>query len=434
MQKTIFIILTASFLLLSCKDQKAKKPTGPMPDSSANRGLKPFAYAPIDIEPIKFTIDNSRDTLVFGKKDFIIYVPAKAFIAKGSNTKIDLYLKEYSSPADALAQNISNTSLDHHLLAASKVIHLEAKQGINSLSVSSKHDLRIHFKKEKAVPEISLWSGHPQAWSAMKFDQPRLFNHRLKTGLYKATRFADDSSIEAWEDENLVINKEKEEQELWDNEQHLHLDYTINAAGKIEKVVFEEKVNTNFQKRILKIMKKYPACTPHIENGQATAVKGQYIFHVHQADPKYKKDLNYIHILGKKYPRLADQKISHIDNLEFKYHIFNISKLGWVAAAKEIDSPNPVNLVVNVESNLLVEVKLMLQKSKIILTGKREGNQVSFSDLPKNEAVQIIAFGERNKQPVLASTKANSSDGVVDKLKFSSSSYQAIKAALKKVK
>lgn len=431
MQKTIFIILTASFLLFSCGDPK---PPSPTPEFGTNRGLMPFAYSSIDVKPTKFTIDNSRDTLVFGKKDLIIYVPAKAFIAKGSNTKVDLYLKEYSSPSDALAQNISNTSLDHHLLAASKIIHLEAKQGINNLSISSKHELRIHFKKDKTVPQISLWSGHPQAWTPMKFDQPRLFNHRLKTGLYKATQFADGSSIELWENKFLTIGKEKEEQEMWDNEPHLHLDYIINTNGKIEKAVFEEKVNTSFQKRILKALQKYPVCKPHLVNGQAKAVEGRYIFHVHQAEPRYKKDLNYIRIIGKKYPKLAAQKISHIDKLEFKYHIFNIGKLGWIAAAKEIDSPNPVNLVVKVESTFLAEVKVMLQKSKIILTGKREGNQISFSDLPKNEAVQIIAFGERNKQPVLASIKANSSDGVVDKLKFSTSSYKAIKAALKKVK
>lgn len=431
MEKTIFILLIASSLVFSCGNQK---PPSPVPNPDGNRGLKPFSYSSIDIEPIKFTIDNSRDTLVFGKKDLIIYVPAKAFIAKGSNTKVDLFLKEYNSPSDALAQNISNTSLNHHLLAASKIIHLEAKQGINKLSIAPNHDLRIHFKKDKAVAEISLWSGSPQAWTAMKFDQPRLFNHRLKTGLYKATRFEDGSSIEAWENKYLTIDKEQEEQELWDNEQHLHLDYTINAAGKVEDVVFEEKVNTRFQKRVLKAMQNYPICKPYLVNGQATAVKGQYIFHVHQAEPHYKKDLNYIHILGRKYPELAAQKISHIDKLEFNYHIFNISKLGWIAAAKEIDSPNPVNLVVKVEPTFLAEVKLMLQKSKIILTGKREGDQVSFSDLPKNEAVQIIAFGERNERPVWASVKANSSDGVVEKLTFNNSSFQAIKASLKKVK
>ncbi|WP_052598626.1 hypothetical protein [Aureispira sp. CCB-QB1] len=429
MQHTFFIILAASLLVLSCGDHKP-----PKLDPDSNRGLKPFAYASIDIEPTKFTIDNSRDTLVFGANDFFIYVPAKAFIARGSNTMVDLYLKEYHSPSAALAQSISNASLDHHLLAASKVIYLEAKQGINTLSISPKHDLRIHFKKDKNTPEIGLWSGHPQAWTPIKFDQPRLFNHRLKTGQYKEAQFADGSSIELWEDKNLTIRKEKEEQELWDNEQHLHLDYTINKLGKIENVAFEEKVNTNFQKRILKVMKNYPICKPFLVNGQPTAVSGQYIFHVHQAEPHYKKDIHYINILGKKYPKLQTQKISHIDQLEFKYHIFNISKLGWIAAAKAIDSPDPVNLVVKVEPTFLAEVKLMLQKSKIILTGKREGNQVSFSDLPKNEAIQIIAFGEKDKQPVLASTKANSSDGVIEQLQFSSSSYQAIKDALKKVK
>ena len=431
MQKTIFTILAASFLLLSCKDNKPPRPT---PEFTKSPELKQFTYSSIDVEPTKFTIDNSRDTLVFGKKDLVIYVPAKAFIAKGSNTTVDLYLKEYNNPSEALAQNISNTSSDHRLLAASKIIHLEVKQGLNHLSISPKYDLRIHFKRNKAVPQISLWSGHPLAWAAIKFDQPRLFNHRLKTGLYEAKQFADGSSIEAWEDKNLVINKENEEQEIWDNKEHLHLNYTINASGKVDKFVFEEKINTPFQKRILKIMREYPLCKPYLVNGKAKSVTGRYIFHVHQAEPRYKKDINYIRILGKKYPKLAAQKISHIDKLEFNYHIFNISKLGWIAAAKEIDSPNPVKLIVNVAPNLLVEVKLMLQKSKIILTGKRDGNQISFTDLPKNEAVQIIAFGDKNKQPVLASLKANTSDGVINTLKFSNSSYKAIKAALKKVK
>lgn len=433
MQKTIFIILIASFSVTYCSDKKTSG--SQTPDFAANnRGLKPFAYEAIDVAPIKFTIDNSRDTLVFGKDDLIIYVPAKTFIAKGSNKMVDLYLKEYTSPSDALAQNISNTSLNRHLLAASKVIFLEAKQGHNTLSISPKHDLRIHFKKEKSFPEISLWSGHPQAWTPIKFDQPRLFNHRLKTGLYEATQFVDGSSIEAWENKYLTIDKESEEQELWDKEQHLHLDYVINKSGKIENAIFEEKISTKFQKRVLEAIQKYPLCKPHLVNGQPTAIKGRYIFHVHQAAPRYKNDVNYIQILGKDYPELAAQGIRHIDKLEFKYHIFNIKKLGWIAAAKEIDSPNPVNLVVKVEPTFLAEVKLMLQKSKIILTGKREGNQVSFSDLPKNEAVQIIAFGEKNKEPVWALTTANSSDGTVDHLKFSSSSYSAIKAALKKVK
>lgn len=432
MQKTILVILMVSFLVASCSDKKISGSSGP--DLTANnRSSKPFAYETIDITPTKFTINNSRDTLIFGKDDLIIYVPAKAFISKGSNTIVDLYLKQYIRPADVLAQNISNISLNNHLLAASKVIFLEAKQGINKLRISPKHDLRIHFKKEKNLPKISLWSGHSEAWTPVKFDQPRLFNHRLKTGFYKATEFADGRSIEAWEKKYLTINKEREEQEIWDKEAFLHLDYVINKSGRIEKVVFEEEISTTFQKRVLQAIEAYPLCKPHLVNGQPTAIKGRYIFHVHQAEPRYKKDLNYIQILGKDYPELTTKNIHHIDKLEFNYHIFNIKKLGWIAAAKEIDHPNSVNLVVKIEPTFSAEVKLMLQESKIILTGKRKGNQVHFTNLPKNKAIQIIAFGEKNNQPVLGLATANSSDGVIEHLKFSNTSYPAIKAALKKV-
>ncbi|BDS09848.1 hypothetical protein [Aureispira anguillae] len=431
MKNIIFILLSLNFLVLSCKDKKGSS-NGNQPDGSGNP-LIPFSYASIDIQPTLFTIDNSRDTLLFGKTGIMVYVPAKAFIARGSNTVLDLYLKEYTKPSETLAQNISNTSSDNQLLIASKIIHLEAKQGINQLSLSPNHDLRVHFKRIPKAPKISLWSGQPQAWTPLKFDQPKLFNHILKIGSYKEEHFANGDLIEAWEKSNLEITKE-EELELWKQQQHLHLNYTISPTGAIKEVFFEEKISTDFQEKILAKMQHYPSCKPYInEKGEAVNTHCQYVFHVHQAEPKYKEDLNYLQILGQDYPELIAEKIDHIDDLEFKYHIFNIRKLGWIAAAQALEQPTSVDLVINVEPNFLAEVKIMLNRSKIILKGKRIGNKISFLGLPKNEAIQIIAFGEKNKQPLMASTQANSSDGVIDNLTFSTSSYEAIKSAIKKV-
>lgn len=430
MKNTLFIIALTCLLAISCKNKNGRNDKPPI---DGNSRLLPFSYASIDVQPTKFTIDNSRDTLLFGKTGIIIYVPEKAFISKGSNKVFDLYLKEYTKPSEALAQNISNTSADNRLLTSSKIIHLEAKQGNNSLSLSPQHELRVHFKRIRKAPQISLWSGQPQAWKPMKFDQPRLFNHMLKVGNYREEKFANGTSIEAWEKKHLFLNK-KEEQELWDKQLYLHLNYTIDKTGRLKNVVFREKLSTAFQKKVLDEIKQYPVCKPHLQNGKPSAIDCQYIFHVHQAEPKYKKDLHYLKILEENYPELKAQKIDHIDNLELKYHIFNIRKMGWVAAAQALEQPTSVDLVIKIEPTFLAEVKIMLEKSKIILKGKRDGNKVSFLGLPKNEAIQIIAFGEKNKQPLLASTKANSSDGVIEQLDFSTSSYKAIKSALKKIK
>ena len=195
---------------------------------------------------------------------------------------------------------------------------------------------------------------------------------------------------------HLVLSKEQE-QELWDKQMYLHLNYTIDKTGKLKNVVFREKLSTSFQKKVLDEMKQYPVCTPHLENGKPSDAECQYIFHVHQAEPQYKRDLSYLRILEDDYPELKAEKIDHIDNLELKYHIFNIRKLGWIAAAQALEQPTSVDLVIKVEPTFLAEVKIMLEKSKIILKGKRDGNKVSFLGLPKNEAIQIIAFGEKRQ-------------------------------------
>lgn len=428
MKTNIFIIVLLQLLVFSCRET-----TTPTIDTITQRSASAFSYAPLDVQPIKFTLDNSRDTFLFGKTGLLIYVPARAFIGRGSNTMVDLYLKEYQKPQESLAQRISNSSSNQELLTASTIIHLEAKQGMSNMYLAPQKELLLHFERVPKAPQVKLWRGTPQAWQAADFDRPTLFNHMLKIGAYQERQFKNGQSIEAWEKQHLAIS-EAEQNDLWEKDlAFLHLNYTIDKKGHLKEVAFKEPVTHDFQRKILKAMKQYPLCKPHVVEGKAQEVTCEYAFHVHQAEPKYKENLAYLQLLQDQYPPLKAKGIEHIDHLELQYHIFNVDKMGWLAAAQAVEIPKAVDLIVELEPAYMAEVKVFLKESKAVLMGRRDGNSVLFEDLPAGEPLSIVAFTLRGEQPLLATAEANASDGVVENLKFSKASYEEIRQAFKEV-
>lgn len=426
------IFFCYSLLLLLSLSVACDNSNSPAIDST--RGPALFSYSAIDIEPTQFVIDNTRDTLLFGKSGLILYVPAQSFVLRKKGTPVEILLKEYNKPSEILTQRISNTSADQELLRSNHILHIQAKQGSQDVPLAPRHDLRIHVQCNKKDPHddsITLWRGEPTAWSPLKYDRPKLFSHVLRIGKHKDLAFQDGSSVKAWEKANLSFTKE-EEIRIWDYQKYLYLYYTITKTGEITNVSFKEEVDPEFEAKILKNMKDHPKCMPYIENGKAVDIKCQYDFHVHEAEPKYRNDLHYLDILKGNYPELKRKKITHIDNLELKYHIFNIGRLGWIATAHAEKPKKTVNLNVKLAASFATEVKVFLKKSKVILSGIRQGNEVNFPLIPDNEPIEIVAFGEKNKQPQMASLKANSSDGIIN-LNLSPSSYDAIKEALQKL-
>lgn len=428
MKTTIFLIVLVQLLVFSCRETTPRTI-----NTITERSASAFSYDPLDVQPIKFTLDNSRDTFLFGKTGLLLYVPARAFLGRGSNTTIDLYLKEYKKPHESLGQRISTSSDNHELLTASTIIHLEAKQDMSTMFLAPDKELLLHFERLPKTPKIKLWHGAPQAWEAANFDRPTLFNHLLKIGAYKEREFANGTSIEAWEKKYLAISDEDQE-DLWKNDHaYLHLSYTIDKKGHLKEVAFKEPVDHYFQRRILEVMQQYPLCIPPLVKGQPQEVTCEYAFHVHQAEPKYKENLNYLQLLRDQYPPLKAKGIEHIDHAEAQYHIFNIDKMGWLAAAQAVHVPKTVDLVIQLEPAIMAEVKIFLKESKAVLMGKRDGNRIVFEDLPENAPLSILAFTQQGQQPLLATSEANSSDGIVEDLTFANASYADIRNAFKKI-
>lgn len=428
MKTNIFIIVWLQLLVFSCRET-----TIPTIDTTTQRSASTFSYAPLDVTPKQFTLDNSRDTFLVGKTGLIIYVPARSFLGRGSNTMVDLYLKEYKQPHQSMCQRISTCSRNHQLLAANTIVHLEAKQGMSTMALAPHKELLVHFKRLPKAGEIRLWQGEPQAWEAMDVDRPKLFNHLLKIGSYKERQFKNGNSIEAWEKQNLAIS-DQEQEDLWKRDlAYLHLLFTIDKTGKLKNIRFKEPIQHDFQRKILQAMQNYPLCKPHIVDGKVQEVACKYAFHVHEAEPKYKENLHYLQLLESSHSPLQAHGINHIDHLELNYHVFNIKQMGWLAAAQAVNVPKTVDLIIELEPAFLAEVKIFLKDSKAVLMGKVQGSTILFEDLPQDAALSILAFTQQGGQPLLATAEANSSDGIIENLEFSAASYEDIRQALKTV-
>ena len=427
MKKFLFTALLLG-LVLSCTDQPPK----PI-DTELKRSGGAFSYAHLDVQPTTFVINNQRDTFLCSKNN-LIYVPAQAFITKDQTSQVELYLKEYTQPGECLTQNIATTTINQQLLLSSTILHLEARQGPDPVKLAPDQQLRVHILRhaDQADETMTLWGGTPEAWRPVPFDRPRLFNHRLKIGSYRARHFANGHSIDAWEKQHLSISPE-EEQVLWNDRPSLHLYFTINPNGKIEQVSFKEPITNDFQRRILQEMADYPQCRPHLVNGVTQSIQCEYVFRVRQTDPKYREDLDYLNAITRNKAALAPRVPNHIDNLELKYHIFNIQKLGWLAAAKAQTVEKTADLVVQVAPDVSAQVKVLLQDSKAIVLGTVQENGVVFRGLPQNKDIQIIAFGHRANQPVYAEAQANSSDGIVQTLPFEPTSTEGMRHAIRQV-
>jgi len=391
-----------------------------------------FSYQSIDVSPTKFSISNNRDTLLFSPNGLIIFVPAFSFVLPQQDVPVDILLKEYSNPTDILAQNISTQCQDGTLLIANNIIHLSVQQQGKNVNLAPHHDLRLHIKRNKSNKDIVLWRGEPLAWSELPFDHPKLFSHFLRMGRYKRVKLASGQSLRAWEKENLSKTAEDEDR-LWKKQKYIFLDYTITKEGKITNLSFREKVDKAFERKIWNNMKKHPPCVPFKKNGKAIATQCEYHFHVHQTEPKYRNDAAYLDILHRDYPFLKEKKLDHIDKVELQYHIFNIGRLGWIAAAKTMPTENTVDFKIPIQQDFIAEVKAVLEQSKTVVKGTIEDGYVLFKGVPNNEPIQIIGFGEKDKQPLLASIKAGSADQLDKTFAFANSSYDKIKAKLKQL-
>lgn len=411
-------------LVVACKNSNA-----PIEHSGAPQF---FSYKSIDVSPTKFSIANNRDTLLFSPNGLIIYVPAFSFVLPQQGVPVDIVLKEYTNPSDILAQNISNQSQEQELMVANSIIHLAVEQQGKPVNLAPHHDLRLHFKRNKANKDIVLWRGEPLAWSKLPFDHPKLFSHFLRMGRYRKVELANGKPLRTWEKENLSMTKEDEER-LWEKQKYIFLDYTITKEGNITNLSFREKVDKAFERKIWKSMKAHPPCVPFKQNGKAIDTKCEYHFHVHQAEPKYRNDAPYLDILHSGYAELKAKNIDHIDKLELKYHIFNIGRLGWIAAAKTMPSRNLVDIKIPIKQDFIAEVKAFLEQSKTIVKGTIEDGHVLFKGVPNNEPIQIVGFGEKDKQPLFASIKAANANKVAGTLAFSNSSYDKIKAQLQQL-
>jgi hypothetical protein len=80
------------------------------------------------------------------------------------------------------------------------------------------------------------------------------------------------------------------------------------------------------------------------------------------------------------------------------YYVFELNKLGWINCDKFYENPKKTNIVVNADTAIHPLVRMIFKDISCVMPGDFDGKKYSFSNIPWDYSVVIVAFAERNKK------------------------------------
>lgn len=136
-------------------------------NDSLNRRVMLYAYHEVVEVPTKkaetFLVDNSRDTMILGKENTVIILPAHSLVSgsPGGSGKFDVYLTEYYSLEDIL-QNKVTTQTPTDLLVSEGMINLQVYEDGISCTVDPGNPISIGIPVgENSNENTELFYGEP---------------------------------------------------------------------------------------------------------------------------------------------------------------------------------------------------------------------------------------------------------------------------------
>lgn len=136
-------------------------------NDSLNRRVMLYAYYAVRDFPKKqaeiFQIDNSRDTMIVGKENTVIILPASSLLSDypDGSGKFDVYLTEYYSLEDILLNNLS-TQTHTDMLVTEGMINLKVYQDGVKCRVNPDNPISIGIPVvENSNEDLELFYGGP---------------------------------------------------------------------------------------------------------------------------------------------------------------------------------------------------------------------------------------------------------------------------------
>ena len=361
-----------------------------------------------------FSIDNSRDTTVYGSKGTLVRIPAGSIISHGGKSRnlFEIILKEYYSLSDILLNHLS-TRTETEILETRGMINLQIVQNGEKCTINHEIPIELGFRNVNPKDDgMSLFYGKENPdkeiiWElAENQSQPsetRVFVFVEEMPTFSSVDYNDfNSYVKA----NIKYPPEATDKGICGT---VYVGFTVDASGAVRNPGILRGVHPSLDAEALRVINGSLKWNPGKQNGKKVAV---FI----TVPIRFLLTGGFDCTNTIEQITLSDSTFNTSDIDKINRYIFSTLKLGWINCDRFVYKNIPVttyNLSINVKGD--ISTFMIFEKSNSVLIGSLRSGKYVFNQVPKGERVIIMGILKLGDKTFI-STKKTKISNVVEKL------------------
>jgi TonB family protein len=346
-----------------------------------------------------FTIDNSRDTTIYGKEGTFIQIPMNSISStKASDNKhFVVKLAEYYTLSDIILNHLT-TRADKNILETKGMINLRIVQDGQECFINKNIPIKVGFPNtEKSEAEMSLFYGKPNQ------DNEIIWEEAQNSDDYSLPIYIlveEMPSFPGGETErikffaaNIVYPQQAMEKGI---EGTVYISFIVDSSGGISDAKILRSIGGGCDEEVLRVIKMIPRWNPGKQNGKNVAVLFTMpLFFRLNGNGQFAG--NQLEFRNSMYSPVYDSTFKKASINAINNYIFNVLSLGWINCDRYLYEGMPKGIVnVSLKSSLGISAYMIFTKSKSVLSGKFKNGFYSFSQIPKGEEIIFIGIQKVN--------------------------------------
>ena len=373
------------------------------PDAN-NRRVDAFIYKSENvyrkIDNQVFTLDNSRDTTIYGKQGTQIILPSGSIIPADTSTcrVFQLLLQEYYLLSDMLINKLT-TRTSSQILETGGMINLKIFQSDTECKINQNKPIRVGFaSSENSQDEKSLFYGNPNQdeeiiWAeASRTDE---ISKSFFTIVEEMPQFpGGDSKRFAFFSQNLDYPQLAVENGI---EGAVYVSFVVRSDGEITDSKVLRGIGGGCDEEALRVISAMPRWTPGKQNGKNVDVLFNLPICFSLAGEGLIAGFDF-NCRGN-YEPITDSTFRKTTIEAVNSFMFNVLSLGWLNCDRYVYKNEPrVNLNVRLEVPEEVSVFMIFSEYKSVLKATSNKGLFLFNQIPKNKKAVLVGMKKRGEK------------------------------------
>jgi TonB family protein len=411
MRLKLIIILTTTFLAISCSKEKKRTTNNHIAKTEYIATTKTDRF--LDEEnPMKsladiykknkktvqsFTINVDIDTTITCQEGTKITFFANSLVCKNTGEaikgNITVQVTEYYKLSDLLFANLTTTS-DGEILETGGMINIEAYAKGEKLILDEGRTIQVYFptKKKKKGMRLFLgrWKNNKVNWISTEnlenITQEKVYNdvanYPVFVGGEKALSNYLNSELEypmSARDSNITGT--------------VIVSFVIDKYGKPRNIGIEKGITFELNSAAASLVYNMPDWIPGNQNGKNVNVRMTLPiqFCITDVEPNTNFKTTNTFSLDKYICNMTDKELQKTDKTKIYQYIFKSSHIGWINCDRFVNDTRKKTdfLITNCLSS---DITVIIPKLNSIIQVVSKGNKSVLENVPVGESISIIAI------------------------------------------